>query len=127
MGHSDIILGVRPERVGYPVFARFASTVYSKVLVPVLFGIRFSDINWIQMWQTRWFHDGTLRVNCKGMVFMLELLIQAQRHNLNVVEVPAPMRKREHGEASCFKISFMWRTFLELMRLFMRTRLVRRP
>ncbi len=120
MSQSDIVLGVRPERVGYPMIPRFASYVYNRVLVPLLFGIRFRDINWIQMWRRQPFDEGILQIQCKGMMFLLELLVRAKRHNLRIEEVSLPMKKRVHGKATCFKLSFMWRTFWEMLR-FLRT------
>jgi glycosyltransferase involved in cell wall biosynthesis len=122
LGSGDVIMGVRPERVGYPLVPRAASWIYSRVFVPVLFGVHVSDVNWIQLWRTEAFRKGYLKITCKGMMFLLELAIRAQRNGLVVREVPLAMRPRENRTPSCFRVSFMWRTFVEMLDLFRRVR-----
>ena len=58
----DIVVGVRTERMGYNRFERFASFFYNRILVPLLFNIGVSDVNWIQIYRRKFFEDGTLNV-----------------------------------------------------------------
>jgi glycosyltransferase involved in cell wall biosynthesis len=120
LGCGDLILGVRPERVGYPLIPRIASLIYNRVFVPVLFGVHLSDVNWIQLWRTEAFRNGHLKITCKGMTFLLELAIRAQRNGLVIREVPLAMKPRTNRTPSCFRLSFMWRTFREMIDLFRR-------
>jgi len=118
MGVCDIIVGVRAERVGYPHFARFASFVYNRILVPLLFNIGISDVNWIQFYKRKLFTDKLIEIEHDGIFFLVEILIKARRNRLIVAEVPASMRKRMYGKPSANRLSVMWRTGWDMVHYF---------
>ena len=115
MPDYDIIVGVRETRVGYPWFTRFASYCYNRIMVPVMFGVRVKDVNWIQAYRRRLFSDGLISIDYTGIFFLAQILSQARRHQLEIVEVPARMQKRVDGKPTIFRISVIWRTFKDML------------
>lgn len=120
-GH-DIVVGVRDRRVGYTFMARVGSFVYSRVMLPLLFGLRVKDPNWIQTYRRAVFTEHGIRINHTGIFFPAEILIQAQRKGLRLCEVPARMKLRVHGRATCFRPSSMWKAFRDMMDFYWTTR-----
>lgn len=113
---SDIVVGVRVERVGYTALARVASFVYNRLFVPLLFNIGVSDVNWIQVYRRNIFDKNCIRIDYPGIIFLVEILAKAKRRRLVITEVPSRMQMRFYGKATCFKISTMWRTFRDMVK-----------
>jgi len=120
MGICDIIVGVRVERVGYTGFAQFASFVYNRLMIPLLFNVGLSDVNWIQIYRRDLFGPGGIEIEHDGIFFLVEILIKAKKKRMIIAEVPAKMKKRVHGKPTYSRFSVMWRTFSDMMRFFFR-------
>ena len=120
MGICDIIVGYRAERVGYTSFARFASFVYNRLLVPLLFNIGITDVNWIQAYRRQLFADGVLSYENEGLFWLVEVLVNARSQRLIIAEVPSKMKKRLHGKATCTRVSVMIATLIAMLRFFRR-------
>jgi glycosyltransferase involved in cell wall biosynthesis len=118
----DIVVGRRTERVGYTRFARFASFTYNRIIVPLLFNIGVSDVNWIQVYRRKHFTDGTLFFHSSRIFFLVEILIRARLGQLIIAEVPAKMRRRIYGKPTCTRLSVMVGTLIEMARFFWRNR-----
>jgi len=121
MKNCDIVVGVRTERVGYKWYTRWMSWVYNRILIPNLFNIGISDVNWIQAYRREIFHSGLIQIECNGVFFLVEMLVKAKRNRLIVAEVPANMTKRLHGKGTVTKISAICRTFFDMIRFFVKT------
>lgn len=122
MAEADIVVGVRDRRVGYSMSARIGSFVYSRILLPLFFDIGVKDPNWIQLYRRAVFTEHGIRIMHTGIFFVAEILIQARRKGLRIVEVPARMRPRVHGKPTCFRYSAMWRTFRDMVEFHRRMR-----
>lgn len=118
MAVSDVIVGRRNERVGYSRLARFASYVYNRILVALLFNLGVDDVNWIQVYRRSLFEDKILRFDSDRLFFLVEILVHARRNRLVVTEVPARMRKRIHGRATCTRPKIILKTFVEMVTFF---------
>jgi len=114
----DIVVGLRIERVGYSRFARFASFTYNRILVPLLFNIGVSDVNWIQIYRRSLFADGIIAINSKSLFWLVEILIRAKKRHLIIAEVPARMKKRTHGRATISRFPVILQTFTEMIKFF---------
>lgn len=114
----DIVVGSRIERVGYNRFARFASFMYNRIFIPVLFNIGIGDVNWIQIYRRNLFSDSVISFNSKSIFWLVEILIRAKKKRLVIAEVPAKMKKRMYGRATCTRFSVILYTFLEMLRFF---------
>lgn len=125
--HNDIVVGVRERRVGYTPMARIGSYVYSRILLPLVFRLRVTDPNWIQLYRRAIFTEHGIRITHTGIFFPAEILIQAQRQGLRLCEIPARMRLRVHGKATCFRFSSMWKAFRDMMDFYWKTRGTTRP
>ena len=121
VGVCDIVVGVRVKRIGYTVFARFASFCYNRIMIPLFFNIGISDANWIQVYRRHYFEDGTLNIGKTKIFFLVELLIQARRNNLIIVEIPSGMNRRLYGIPTCTRFSVMWATFWDAIKFFIKS------
>lgn len=113
----DIIVGVRVERVGYSRFARFASFVYNRIMVPLLFNIGINDVNWIQVYRRSLFTEGIISFSGNRFFWLVEILVQAKRHLLIITEVPARMKKRNYGRPTATRLPVMLEALWHMMRL----------
>jgi dolichol-phosphate mannosyltransferase len=118
LGVCDIIVGVRVARVGYSAIAHFASFFYNRIMIPLLFNVGISDVNWIQIYRRCYFEDGTLNISNTRIFFLVEILVQAKEKQLIVAEIPSRMKKRLYGMPTCSRFSTMWVTFFDAMRFF---------
>jgi glycosyltransferase involved in cell wall biosynthesis len=111
----DVVVGVRAKRVGYSPFALFASFVYNRILVPLLFNIGFSDVNWIQAYRRSLFEEKVLKITFTGIFFLVEVLIRAKRAHLVIVEVPSKMHRRLYGKPTNSKLITICAIFRDMM------------
>ncbi len=114
----DIVVGSRAERVGYTRFAYFASLIYNRILVPLLFNIGVSDVNWIQVYRRRLFSERIINFKNDRIFFLVEILVLAKRQNLIIAEVPAKMKRRIYGKPTCARPAMMVLTFLDMLTFF---------
>jgi len=120
MGTSDIIVGVRAERVGYTIPALFASYVYNRIIIPLLFNIGISDVNWIQVYRRNLFSDKIIEFEDSKIFYLVEILIKARRNQLIIAEVPSKMKMRLYGQPTCTKFSTILATLWDVMRFFIK-------
>jgi len=118
----DIVVGFRIERVGYSRFASFVSFTYNRILVPLLFNIGVGDVNWIQVYRRSLFTENVISFDSKSLFWLVELLVCARRKRLIVAEVPARMKKRVYGRPTCTRFTVMLRTFIEMIKYFLKIR-----
>jgi dolichol-phosphate mannosyltransferase len=114
----DIVVGSRAERVGYTPFAYWASFVYNRILVPLLFNIGVSDVNWIQVYRRTLFSDHIIEFSNNNIFFLVEILVQARRKNLLITEVPARMKKRMYGKPTCARPATIFATIIDMLKFF---------
>jgi len=118
-GPDVIVVGYRPERLGYRGWQQFGSAVYH-ALACALLGLRLRDINWIHLYPTRLFAE--LNIEFGGIVYLAEVLAKARRLGYRFVEIESPMAARISGVATISKPKTIWRTFWDLWRLWWRLR-----
>ncbi len=123
MPASDLILGWRPERLGYTPLMRFNSWFYH-VLLRLLFGLPYRDVNWQHLYRRSIFEQ--IDIETHGVVMGAEMAVKAHRLGLRVAEVPCPMRPRRGGVASASRPKVMLRTAQEFGRFFWRWHFGRR-
>jgi glycosyltransferase involved in cell wall biosynthesis len=116
MGVCDIVVGSRAERVGYTPLAALASFVYNRFLVPLFFNIGISDVNWIQVYRRSLFSDRVIEFKNDRIFFLVEILVLARKRQLIIAEVPAKMKKRLYGKATCSRPSMMILTLCDMLR-----------
>lgn len=118
MGVCDIVAGCRVERVGYSGFFRFASFVYNRILIPLLFNIGLSDVGWIQVYRRELFTNGTIHFNKSRIFWLVEILVQARKKRLIIAEVPARMKKRLHGKPTIVRPYIIAETLFNMIKFF---------
>ena len=110
-----MVVGARIERVGYSRFGRFASFMYNRVLIPILFNVGIDDVNWISTYRKKLFTEKILDFQPSRIFFLVEILIRAKRNKLIVAEVPSRMRIRTHGDPTSTRFSVMWETLIDML------------
>ncbi len=118
MDVCDIVVGYRVERLGYSGFARFASFVYNRILIPLLFNIGLTDVNWIQVYRRNLFSSGIIRFDNSRFFYLVEILVKARRQGLIIAEVPARMKRRMYGRATNTRLSVIARTIYDMLKFF---------
>jgi len=117
---SDVIVvGYRPQRLGYRRWQQIASRFYH-TLACFLLGLQLRDINWIHLYPTRLFYE--IDIQFEGIVYLAEVLAKAQRLGYRFLEIEAPMQARPAGVATISKLRVIWRTFWDLWRLWAQMR-----
>lgn len=119
---DTIVVGYRPERVGYQGWQQIGSWVYHG-LASLLLGLRLRDINWIHMYPTKLFAE--VHPEFGGIVYLAEVLARAKGRGYKLVEIESPMVARIKGVATISKPLVIWRTFWALWRLWWRLSLHR--
>jgi glycosyltransferase involved in cell wall biosynthesis len=118
MNVCDIIVGVRIERTGYSRFARFASFVYNRIFIPLLFNIGVEDVNWIQVYRRDLFTSNLIDFQSTSLFWLVEILIRAKQKQLIIAEVPSKMKRRIYGKSTCVKTVVILQTFFEMIKFF---------
>lgn len=116
---DTIVVGYRSERVGYQGWQQIGSAVYHEMAC-LLLGLRLKDLNWIHMYPTRLFSEVDLQFG--GIVYLAEVLAKGRRLGYKFAEIESPMIARIKGVATISKPKAIWRTFLDLWRLWWRLR-----
>lgn len=114
---DTIVVGYRPERVGYRGWQQIGSAVYH-TLACALLRLPLKDINWIHLYPTKLFTE--VEIEFGGIVYLGEVLAKAKRLGYRFVEIEAPMVARLKGVATISKPRTIWRTFWDLWRLWWR-------
>ena len=87
-------------------------------MIPLLFNIGISDVNWIQVYRRSHFINGTLSIGDSKIFFLVEILVKAKQNKLIIAEIPSKMRRRLYGMPTCSRFSVMWRTFWDAIKFF---------
>lgn len=120
IGPCDIVVGKRIKRVGYTLFMRFYSFVYNRLLIPLLFNIGVSDVNWIQIYRRSIFGKDKITIEYSGIFFLVEILIKARSQHLIIAEVPTKMKRRMYGKPTSSHLKIIWQTFSDMMKFFVK-------
>ncbi len=126
MGQFDIIAGVRERREGYTPLLAFLSFTYNRVFIPLLFGLRLKDVNWIQAYRRRIFTEGGIRIEHPGIFFFVEVLVKAKRLGFSVIEVPSRMQKRLYGRPTISRIPVILKIFRDAVAFFFKLHFAQR-
>ncbi|MEI6437681.1 MAG: glycosyltransferase family 2 protein [Candidatus Omnitrophota bacterium] len=118
MGSFDIIAGVRERREGYTPILAFLSYCYNRIFIPLLFGLRLRDVNWIQAYRRSIFTEGGIRIEHPGIFFFVEVLVKAKRKGFSIIEVPSRMQKRLYGRPTISRLPVIMRIFRDAVGFF---------
>ena len=118
-GPGVIVVGYRPQRLGYRAWQRLGARVYHS-LACLLFGLRLRDVNWLHLYPTPLFSEVT--IECNTFAFLVEVLAKGRVLGCRFVEVEAPMIARTHGVATISQPRKIWGAFRDLISLWWRMR-----
>ena len=119
MEKADLILGARGSRADYSTYRLILSYTYL-IILRILFGIKFQDINWLNIWNTKKVQE--LQIDSRGVFILAEIVIKFQKKGYRVMEGPSYYRPRHGGRAKNSKLSVALKTFFDACRLWIKLR-----
>ncbi len=119
LGSADVIVGVRPQRVGYNMLMRLNSWLYVR-MVRLFFGLKLRDVNWICFYRRSLL--GRIEITESGIPMLLEVLAKMRDLGGTFHEVESVQHPREVGVASASRFRVMWGTAVGFFRLWWRWR-----
>lgn len=115
MSENDLTLGYRGSRPDYTVKRIIFSYGYL-LLLSFLFGIRWIDVGWVNIWRTK--EVQKLKLNNMGGIFILtEIVARFQKEGLQIDEAPSYYHIRKAGEVKNAKLKVVLSTFLSALKL----------
>lgn len=116
---ADMVLGYRTQRSDYSLYRRINSLAYT-ILLRLLFGLRFRDVNWIHLYRREVFDKVT--VTSTGVFFCAEVVIKAFKAGLRIAQVETSYYPRMGGVARGGKITVVAKTFADMLRTWRKLR-----
>lgn len=115
LNDSDLILGYRGSRPDYTAKRIIFSYGYLLILL-FLFGIRWIDVGWVNIWRTKKVQK--LKLNGMGGIFILtEIVVRFMKKGLRINEAPSYYHVRKSGEVKNAKMKVVFDTFLSALKL----------
>lgn len=115
LNDNDLVLGYRGSRPDYTVKRIIFSYGYLLLLL-FLFGIRWIDVGWVNIWRTK--EVQKLKLNAGGGIFILtEIVVRFMRKGLRIDEAPSYYHVRKSGEVKNAKLKVVRDTFLSALKL----------
>lgn len=112
---NDLVLGYRGSRPDY-TNKRIVFSYGYLLLLLFLFGIRWIDVGWVNIWKTK--EVQKLKINAAGGIFILtEIVVRFMRKGLKIDEAPSYYHIRKSGEVKNAKFKVVWNTFLSALKL----------
>lgn len=113
----DLILGYRGSRPDYPTRRIVMSYGYLLLLL-FLFGIKYIDVGWVNIWNTQKVQK--LKLHGVGGIFILtEIVVKFKKQGLKIGEAPSYYRPRRSGTVKNAKFKVVRDTFLNACRLWL--------
>jgi len=113
MKHADLILGARGSRTDYSTYRLILSFAYL-ILLRVLFGITYQDVNWLTIWRTKKVQK--LPILSRGIFLLAEIVVRFQKRGYKIIEAPSFYRPRTGGQVKNAKLSIALETLIEMLR-----------
>lgn len=115
MKKADLILGYRGIRKDYTLYRKILSLGNIFVLW-LLFGLKYKDVNWLNIWRTKEVKKIKVKsVKSRGVFLLAEIIINFRRKNLKIVEAPSFYRVRRGGKVKNAKPSVAFRTLIDAL------------
>lgn len=120
MEEADLILGARGSRADYSTYRLILSFGYL-ILLKILFGINFQDVNWLNIWRTKYLQQ--LEIDSKGIFLLAEIVVRFRNKRLKIVEAPSFYRSRHGGKVKNDKLSTVFVTFVDALKLWIKLKI----
>lgn len=115
MSKNDLVLGYRGSRPDYTAKRIIFSYGYLLLLL-FLFGVRWIDIGWVNIWRRKELQK--LKLKETGGIFILtEIVVRFTRKDLRIDEAPSYYHTRSKGEVKNAKLKVVFDTFLSALKL----------
>jgi glycosyltransferase involved in cell wall biosynthesis len=115
----DLLIGERKDRPGYTVARKIVSWI-SITLVKILFGLKYKDYNFLYLYRRSVFEG--MKIESGGIFLVTEILVKAIDKSCKVREISVGCYPRKFGNATCGRPSIIIKTFLELVRFWVKFR-----
>lgn len=112
---NDLVLGYRGSRLDYATKRIIYSYGYLLLLL-FLFGIKYIDVGWVNIWKTKKV-QGLVLNDAAGIFILTEILVKFQQKGYKIDEAPSYYRSRKSGKVKNAKMNVIINTFLEALKL----------
>jgi glycosyltransferase involved in cell wall biosynthesis len=116
---SEIVIGYREKRE-YTIY-RWINTKMYHLLLFIFFGLRVKDPSWVKLFRKDIFKK--IHFCSNDFFWDAELLIKAEKEGMRISEVGVGHLPRVYGKSSGANPKWILRTFLSLIRIFIKFRL----
>lgn len=115
LNDNDLVLGYRGSRPDYTVKRVIFSYGYLLLLL-FLFGIRWIDVGWVNIWRTKEVQKLKIK-RAEGIFILTEIVVRFMKKGLRIDEAPSYYHVRKSGEVKNAKMKVVWDTFLSALKL----------
>ena len=115
MPKNDLVLGYRGSRPDYTTKRIIFSYGYLLILL-FLFGIRWIDVGWVNIWNTKEIQKLKLK-GSSGIFILTEIVVRFKKKKLKIDEAPSYYHVRKSGEVKNAKLKVVFDTFLQAIKL----------
>ena len=123
--NNDLVLGYRGSRPDYSAKRIIFSYGYLLLLL-LLFGIRWIDVGWVNIWRTKEVQN--LKLKGTGGIFILtEIVVRFTRKGLRIDEAPSYYHVRKLGEVKNAKFKVVRDTLLTALKIWLHLKSEKRP
>lgn len=120
---NDLVLGYRGSRPDYTAKRIIFSYGYLLLLL-ILFGIKYIDVGWVNIWRTKKVQK--LNLTGTGGIFVLtEIVVKFMKKGYKIDEAPSYYHIRYAGEVKNAKLKVVFATFLAACKLWLEYRLAK--
>ena len=121
MPDNDLVLGYRGSRPDYTVKRIIFSYGYL-LLILFLFGIRWADVGWVNIWNTKKVQGLNLKPSA-GIFLLTEIVIKFQQKEYKIDEAPSYYHVRKKGAVKNAKLKVVFFTFISALKLWLSLRM----
>lgn len=120
---SDLVLGYRGSRPDYTPKRIVFSYGYLLLLL-ILFGIKYIDVGWVNIWRTKKVQKLDLR-GTGGIFVLTEIVVKFMKNGYKIDEAPSYYHVRKLGEVKNAKLKVVIATFLTALKFWLEYRLAK--
>ncbi len=117
MDKNDLVLGYRGSRPDYTVKRIIFSYGYLLLLL-FLFGIRYIDVGWVNIWRTKKV-QGIKLTGTGGIFILTEIVVKFLQRGYKIDEAPSYYHVRKTGTVKNAKLKVVFNTFLSALSLWL--------
>lgn len=120
---ADVVVGIRSNRNDYSLFRKFVS-IANIILIKTLFKMEQQQFNYIHLYHSYIFDK--IKIESTGVFITAEIMIKAKFYGYKIKEVLIDYLPRKYGKASCGNFFIITKTFIEMIKFWVKWNFIRK-